>query len=229
MEYFAINIASENADSTVPEDKFELDEDGSSSGIILAEEVDSGSGSVPADTLIDRRRQESTGQETAVLITATLGQDNCIRCCPCQCHTPSRLQTPNLLRHLLGSWMLVLRNIALPTTLRCDYSLCRKSRLSSFSLAYYFPKWMLARAITIMGNWKDLHGAGVSIVVRLPRIRPFDEPMFRLVENADVAAFKALFSSGGASPFDVTPDGKSCLWVRALYITFYSHGLHTLR
>jgi hypothetical protein len=213
IEYFAADITSRNGNTPVLVNGIEADGGGSVSGILPAGEDEPGRGNVPADTQIDRKEPNPSSQETALIITATVGHYNCARCCPCQCHAPFSLQAPYFLRDLLGSWMLVLKNIALPTTRRCDYSLCRKSRLSSFSVSYYFPRWMLARAITIMGNWKDLHGGGVSIVVRMPRVRPFDTPLFRLTESANVDAFKSLLSTREVSPFDVTPDGKSCLWV----------------
>ena len=214
MEYFAAGIPSRNDDAPVLVNEIEVDGGGSVSGVFLTGEDESGRGNVHANTQIDRTALNLSSQEIALDITATVGHYNCARCCPCQCHAPFRLQAPRFLRGLLGSWMLVLKDIALPTTRRCDYNLCRKSRLSSFSVSYYFPRWMLARAITIMGNWKDLHGAGVSMVVRMPRIRPFDTPLFRLAEGANVDAFKSLLCTGEVSPFDVTPDGKSCLWVR---------------
>jgi hypothetical protein len=72
---------------------------------------------------------------------------------------------------------------------------------------------MLARVFTLVGTWKDLSGAGISLVVRTPRVQPEETPLFCYIETGNVDAVRGLLSKGDASPFDVSPDGKTCLWV----------------
>lgn len=178
----------------------------------------------PAKDGLHHHSAYNRGLEAAILVSATVGHDRCRQGCPCQCHVHWRFTTPNFLRTFIGIWMLTFINLVIPSTRQCDYHECHKNKIGSFTLSYYFPTWVLARVFTLICTWKDLSGPGVSVVVRMPRVRPEDAPLFRFIEIGDEDAIKALLSKREASPFDVTPEGKTCLWVSIFHNSrHYSH------
>jgi hypothetical protein len=151
--------------------------------------------------------------ESSIFINATVGHNRCRLMCPCQCHTPLLYTTPSILRNILGSWFMMLSNITALTMRQCDYHRCYKTKESKLSLAYYFPTWFLPRAVSLVGSWKNLSGAGANIAIRMPRIQPDDTAFFRYLETGNLEGVRSLLSSGHASPFDVNPEGRTSLWV----------------
>ncbi|KAH7109942.1 hypothetical protein EDB81DRAFT_954164 [Dactylonectria macrodidyma] len=155
---------------------------------------------------------------TEFVVNATVGYERCRSGCPCQCHSESTVRTPLVLRNILGSLIFAFRGLAIPNVRSCDYHGCRKMGHTTFSLSYFFPTWLLARVFSLAGAWRDLSGPGVSIVVRMPRVISDDSAIFHLVETGNEEAVRNLLSKRGASPFDVSSDGRSALW-RATALT----------
>ena len=151
--------------------------------------------------------------EPGIVIHATMGYNRCRSMCPCQCHAPLIYTTPRILRNIFGSWFMMLSNISALKMRQCDYHRCYKTKESRFRLSYYFPTWVLGRTISIFGSYTSLPGAGANIAIRMPRVQPDDAVFFRYLETANLDGVRALLSSRQASPFDMTCEGRTALWV----------------
>jgi len=82
--------------------------------------------------------------KSAVRISATIPSQQCSRSCSCQCHTRASILTPLWLRNMFGQlFWTYSSSISMRS---CNYPPCRK-RLGKHHFTYYFPPWLVSRAI----------------------------------------------------------------------------------
>lgn len=74
-------------------------------------------------------------------------------------------------------------------------------------MSYYFPKWLLARMITIRECSDPLYGS--SWAIRTPRLVPCYSDVLVFASLGNITGLQVLFSQGLASPFDVGNNGDS--------------------
>ncbi|KAM7210895.1 Ankyrin repeat-containing domain protein [Rhypophila decipiens] len=89
--------------------------------------------------------------------------------CRCRCHSHKRsnMQTPRWLQPIMGAFIVNYNSIPILDLRSCNVNSCHSGR-SSFSLVYYFPKWVIARGIHVTTSWSSLIGAGASLHLHVP-------------------------------------------------------------
>ena len=133
-----------------------------------------------------------TTNSSAVRISATITSQQCPSCCRCQCHVRSSICTPSLLRSVFGQLLWTYNS---PISMRCcNYPPCRKS-LGKHHLTYYFPPWLVSRAIVASANLDDLFGTGAKMSVNIPLIIPEeDHIVWSLVTAGNLEQLSHLLS-----------------------------------
>ena len=112
---------------------------------------------------------ETSRNNSAVRISATIASQQCPRGCSCQCHTRASIRTPLWLRSVFG---LLFWTYSSSVSMRsCNYPPCRKG-LGKHHFTYYFPPWLVSRAIVASANLDDLFGAGAKVLINIPLIVP---------------------------------------------------------
>ena len=83
--------------------------------------------------------------------------------------------------------------------LTCSESTCRQSTAPSISLTYYFPKWLLNRALSVV----LMNALEPTACLRFPRVIDINEEIFSYTETDREEDIKRLFEQGLASPNDI--------------------------
>ena len=114
-----------------------------------------------------------TSRESPVVrVSATTTSQQCPSGCRCQCHARMSLHTPPWLRSVFGQFFW---GYSSSISMRsCNYTPCRKS-LGKHHFTYYFPRWLVSRAIIASANLDNLFGAGTRISVNIPLIIPEED------------------------------------------------------
>ena len=137
----------------------------------------SGQASQIRQYLIDSAQSGFHGQETirdnpVVRISATTTSQQCPNGCRCQCHTNTSVRTPPWLRSVFGQ---LLWSYNSSISMRsCSFPSCRKS-LGKHHFTYYFPPWLVSRALIASASLEDLFGAGAKMSISIPLIVPEED------------------------------------------------------
>ncbi|KAF8859350.1 ankyrin [Acephala macrosclerotiorum] len=136
---------------------------------------------------------ETSRNRSAVRISATIASQQCPMGCRCQCHTRTSIRTPLWLRCVFGQ---LLWAYSSSISMRsCNYPPCRKS-LGKHHFTYYFPPWLVSRAVVASANLDDLFGAGAKVLVNIPLIIPEeDHIVWSLVIAGNLDQLRHLLSS----------------------------------
>ncbi|KAK5123276.1 hypothetical protein LTR85_002706 [Meristemomyces frigidus] len=114
----------------------------------------------------------TTSQGSSVCISATMTSLRCPTGCRCRCHVNSSVRTPQWLKDTFGQ-LLWSYNTSMSIK-SCSYAPCRKS-LGKHHFTYYFPTWLVSRAIVASAKLDDLYGAGAKMSVTIPLIIPEEQ------------------------------------------------------
>ena len=134
-------------------------------------------------------------------------QERCKQSCPCPCHCVWKWQSPQVLKNIFG-------------VMNVDYNglhgapcACIPNRIygtaATTRIRYTFPRWIFCREVFMALTVK----MGPELLLRFPRIRPYNSPIFKVAEKGDISYMKQLLTSGEASLFDTGPLGESLLQV----------------
>ncbi|KAF2014140.1 ankyrin [Aaosphaeria arxii CBS 175.79] len=108
-------------------------------------------------------------QDLPVRVSATIASHQCPKGCKCQCHTRSSVRTPTWCKNVFGRLMWTYSS---SISMRyCNYAPCRKS-LGKHHFTYYFPPWLVSRALVVSAALDDLSGAGAKLSINVPLIVP---------------------------------------------------------
>ena len=140
-----------------------------------------------------------------------LRQHKCDASCDCNCHTPTRARTPQMLESVLGS--LFVGYTGLPALASaCSSINCQRSSEGFLQIDYYFPQWFLARIVSMAMRFKDSKIPDFSM--RVLNVRSSYEAIFSNAREGDAELVRYLLTTGQASVQDVTHDsGHSPLHV----------------
>ena len=141
-------------------------------------------------------------KQMAVLLrtdmTTGLRSTVCSRCCTCACHRRRRIRSPRFVDNFWGT--LFLGYSAMPIMApTCSESTCKRSTAPSISLTYYFPKWLLNRALSVA----LMNTLEPTACLRFPRVIDINEEIFSYTETDREEDIKLLFEQGLASPNDI--------------------------
>ena len=115
---------------------------------------------------------ETSRDSSAVRISTTITSQQCPSGCRCQCHARMSVRTPSWLRSVFGQ---LLWAYSSSISMRsCNYSPCRKS-FGKHHFTYYFPRWLVSRAVIASANLDDLFGTGARISINIPLIIPEED------------------------------------------------------
>ena len=106
---------------------------------------------------------------SAVRISASIASQQCPRGCKCQCHTRASVHTPVWLRNMFGQ-LLWTYNSSISVK-SCNHAPCRKS-VGRHHFTYYFPSWLVSRAICASANLDRLSSTGAKMTINMPLIIP---------------------------------------------------------
>ena len=138
-----------------------------------------------------------------------------LRCnydCLCICHRLQKRRIPRALHHVLG--ILFVGYAGIPyITPACDTRRCVRRSPPTTTFTYFFPSWLLARAIVILLKVTPI--CGPELILRFPRIVNASSPVFIHTSHDNEAGVRELLQQGLASTCDVMcVTGNTLLQVR---------------
>ena len=143
-----------------------------------------------------------------------LWRQKCDPWCPCVCHKESRAETPQFLQSIVGALFVGYSGLPLLTP-PCNNKACHRTGEGLLQVNYYFPKWFLARIISVAVRYNETNIRRPEVSVRILNSRSRTEGIFESSIRGDANAVKHFLASGKASILDVTDDsGHSPLHVR---------------
>lgn len=129
--------------------------------------------------------------------------------CQCSCHWPVTVKSPSWLGNAVGVLMLRWqRNPQACTKPSCK--MCHRLGKRIMRMQYYLPWWMLGRIIQLESAYRS---ARRLVSFKSSNTIPQDSAVFLLAQHNNLTGIKKLFSEGLASPFDITPSGRTPLHV----------------
>ena len=173
-----------------------------------------------------RKRSSSSGSSSSGQTIVEKGDEDqewsldtgfCCRACSCSCHRISRSATSPLYRELIGFLVMRCDGFFNPSR-TCDETTCRRRPVTSIKFTYRFPPWLLDKAIHIILQ-RDRVGAP-QLSLSCMRILPRDNTIFTYAVQGNIRGIKDLFSSGRASPYDMTDNYG---WTALHYAVEYGH------
>jgi hypothetical protein len=124
----------------------------------------------------------------------------CSVTCACCCHSKRRMHIAHALSYITGFICIIY--VGGDTNRACDHSSCRRKLLATLNLTYYFPPWLLTKAMSIFLRFDP--AGGMNMTLRMPNVCPDTSTIFHLATAGDVGGMKALFEKDLASPNDVS-------------------------
>lgn len=146
---------------------------------------------------VDRTLTSSTVQ-----IITSMTRWQCADSCMCSCHRRRRSnkRTPNTPDRFIG--VLFVGYLGLPKlSEQCSDEACTQQSSATVLIAYFFPRWLLARAIILMLKLSSVHGPELNL--RMPRVVSNASRVFECAGTGDVDGLKEIFHRGLGSPMDV--------------------------
>jgi len=165
---------------------------------------------LPSSPLPTNMKVDSSSSGRHVKVELTVEQDVIASFCSCSCHWSVAMKTPNWLANAVG--MLLLRWQRSPQT--CKRPSCRncsKATRKTMRIQYYLPWWMMGRIVQLESGYNASRRLTISF--KTSHIVPEDSNVFLLAQHNNLDGIKKLFSQGLASPFDVSPTGRTPLHV----------------
>lgn len=181
---------------------------------------------VSASHSVARRLPNLSAQSDPILSTpqmcvnVAIPKERCEVLCACQCHIRSRFSTQGWIATAMGS--LFLNYYATPNleVQPCNTPRCKRSSPSSSTrLTYYFPTWMMRKALAF-SSWNQFSGGGAKWVIETPREIPEDRPCWNFIQSGDSAAVQDLLKRRMMSPYDIDRGGRSVLNVSFPFRTY---------
>lgn len=124
----------------------------------------------------------------------------CKSYCRCSCHQEKVARSSPMLDLIIGS--LFIGYSGQPSLLNpCDAGDCKKRCASHFQVTYVFPRWFLAKVVTVAVTAVPAAGPQAFFAVHRS-VSPTSE-IFYHAKSGNVEKLKELFRLGAASPNDV--------------------------
>jgi hypothetical protein len=153
-------------------------------------------------------------------VNVAIPNQRCEVLCACQCHVRFRFSTHGWIASAMGS--LFLNYYATPNleVRPCNTPRCKRSSpASSTRLTYYFPTWVMRKALAF-SSWNQFSGGGVKWVIETPREIPEDRPCWSFIQSGDLAAVQDLLKRRMMSPYDIDRAGRTVLNVSFTFRTY---------
>ena len=138
---------------------------------------------------------------TTLSLSTAPKRQKCPHWCVYACHSREDLKSPWALSDLLGEINIQYNGLA---RVQCN---CLEP--SWLSVIYRFPVYLLRRyiAFAVQFRWTS-----PELLLRVPRIVPWDHKLWRYLIDGNVAAVKRIYTLGLASPHDISQHGTNSLY-----------------
>ena len=152
----------------------------------------------------------------SIRISTLFGSRRCSNSCTCACHVRSFATAPRYLRGLFGALFIGYTGVPRITP-ACDVKSCVQRSSLIITAAYFFPTWLLARAVFIAVSLSSCDGPQFSL--RAPRLVDGNSAIFGSCYRGDVDGVRHLLSQRLSSPFDVSiSSGDTALMVSGVLV-----------
>lgn len=129
-------------------------------------------------------------------------QFDCRPGCDCSCHVKRDFRSPWLINSFLGELSIHWRS-------QMSEVRCNCSGHKGLAIIYRFPQYLLQRYISMVLQTTYLDGP--ELLIRVPRVLPWNHLLWRYSICGDLMAIKRMFAGRVASPHDVDPAGRNAL------------------
>jgi hypothetical protein len=169
------------------------------------------------------RQGDSTLNPTPQLrVKVAIANQRCEALCTCQCHVRYRFRTQGWIAAAVGALFLNYHATPNLEVRPCNSPRCKRSNPSSSTkLTYYFPTWMMRKALAL-SMWNQFSGGGAKWVIETPREIPAHRPCWRYIQSGDSVALQNLLECREMSPYDIDHEGRSVLNVRFAFAAVLS-------
>ena len=153
-------------------------------------------------SLIERLNALETFRSTeSFQVSMSISRTHCAIGCVCTCHRRHTHRTPKVLDRVFG--ILLFGYTGIPrVTPYYDSIKCIQRSVSAVWVTYFFPSWLLTRALTIFARLSS--SSGPELIIRVPRIVHMNSRIFSLCIRNDVHGVQQLLQQGLASTSDVS-------------------------
>jgi hypothetical protein len=145
-------------------------------------------------------------------IGITMSKPKIIECyarCACNCHKRRIMNLTPLMRSVFGNLFIGYNGSPLWSQ-QCSEATCLRLSVSSATVTYSFPHWLLHRAVVFAFH----NSATPALSLKFPRILPGDADIFYFIRSGNVDSVRSLFTKGLASPCDISNiDGITTLHI----------------
>lgn len=144
--------------------------------------------------------------------------EGCDSGCSCQYHhyRPQCRVSPTWLDSFIGRLFVTYSAIPMLDPRPCTGIGCKLKRKNHLSSSYYFPKWIVSRAVFFTTSWNCFIGSGTTLHLRVPRVNE-DPHVWRSIECGDIKGLQKLFSLQKALPTDIRSSEASLILVSSLH------------
>ena len=152
-----------------------------------------------ASASMQLRSSVGTSFTHSLCASASISQARCSNGCVCVCHRRRIRETPKFLTHFLGT--LFIGYAGLPRVIQpCNVPGCTQRTGPTVTLTYFFPVWLLARALFMAMKISSCDGP--QFCLRVPRIVSNSSAIFTVARKGDVEGIKQILQQRQGSPFD---------------------------
>ena len=134
----------------------------------------------------------------------------CKEWCSCTCHQKKVLRVKQPFSTAVGSFSLAYSGLPWITP-ECDQKSCGSRSVPSIAMTVQFPAWFWRRYMSTSITYTPIRGPEINL--KLPRTVDWTCKLWRFGVDGNLRAIQDLFSTGVASPWDVSPLGGSVLHV----------------
>lgn len=146
-------------------------------------------------------------------LNAILSTHACGRACSCQCHTKSRLKSPEWMKGIFGSMNVYGNPRAVLNRRPCDIDCCSRSGSASMEISYFAPFWWFISSCSVQVKAQTLRGLSSSFSISTPRVIPNTSAVWAVIDAGNLAELRTMITRGETSPYDVSIHGISLLRV----------------
>ena len=157
---------------------------------------------------------DHTYSAQSLYISASTSRMKCSYSCVCICHQRQTRKTPAFLSRYFGT--LFIGYTGLPKVVQpCDIHDCIQRTGSMVVVTYFFPLWLLARALFLTMKLSSCDGP--HFCLRAPRVVHNSSAIIDFAIRGDISGVKKILQERLGSPFDCeSSTGSSPLGVRTI-------------
>ena len=135
----------------------------------------------------------------SLCISASISRIKCSDVCTCICHYHQTKKTPAFLGRFFGN--LFIGYTGLPKVVQpCDDHDCIQRTSPMAVVTYFFPLWLLARALFLTVKLSSCDGP--QFCLRVPRVVRSNSAIMEFASRGDVGGVKQVLQERLGSPFD---------------------------